>query len=183
MNKYGASSTAFGRLVVENTSGWGLTVSEYVTGSVAPAASVTVTVKLDVPMSPSEGVPVSAPVSGSNVAHDGAPDPAVYVSGAIAVGNPIAIDGSVESLDLAVLPIAKYVDGLNLRGSLDAEIDLHYDAEENWIGSVTLSVEDGSVGLPGQPVAIPFATLDAQLSLGPEDGTFLMTSRSGRDAR
>lgn len=95
------------------------------------------------------------------------------VSGEIAVGDPVAVDGSFESLDLAALPIAKYVDGLNLRGSLDAEIDLHYDAENHWIGSATLSVEDGSLGLPGQPVAIPFETLDAQLSLGPEDGIFL----------
>ena len=43
----------------------------------------------------------------------------------------------------------------------------------NWTGSVQLTAENGSVGLPGQPIAIPFETFDARLAVGPDDGSFL----------
>ena len=93
--------------------------------------------------------------------------------GAIAVGEPAGFDGSFEDLELAALPIEKYAGGLKLRGSLDADIDVHYEGDGKWSGWARLSAKDGSLGLPGQPVAIPFDSLEAQLSLGPDEASFL----------
>ena len=95
------------------------------------------------------------------------------VSGAIAIGDPLGFDGSLDGLDLATLPTKKYAAGVNLRGSLNADIDLHYDAEGSLIGSAELEAEAGSLGLRGQPIAIPYDSFDAELVFSPEDGAFL----------
>ena len=98
--------------------------------------------------------------------------PVGRVNGAIALAEPAGFDGWVEGLDLSLLPTARYAGGLKLRGSLDAEIDVSFDAEGVPAGRAQLAAEDGSLGLPGQP-AIPYDSLDVELSLGREDGRFL----------
>ena len=111
--------------------------------------------------------------AGRPAVHLDARMPVGRVSGAITLGDPPSFDGSFEGVDLAALPTTSYAAGLDLRGSLDADIEVHYDGEGKLTGSANISAEDGSVGLPGQPVAIPFDSFDAQLSLGLEKGEFL----------
>jgi hypothetical protein len=78
----------------------------------------------------------------------------------------------VEQLDLSLLPADRYAGGLKLRGSIDADIDVHLDPDGAPLGLVKLAAREGSLGLPGKP-AIPYDALDAELSLGREAGRFL----------
>jgi type II secretion system protein N len=73
-----------------------------------------------------------------------------------------------------------------LHGRVSGELDLAR-SDGAWRGSARLSGADGSVDLPGLPVAIPFVALEAALAVAPEQVTLasgrlegpLVTARAG----
>jgi type II secretion system protein N len=83
--------------------------------------------------------------------------------------------GELAHFDFAQLPAAWFgAGGAPLAGSVDARVDLAWLGEP-WSGSVTLTGGEGSLALPGSPVAIPYERLDASARLD-EAGTLHLES-------
>jgi hypothetical protein len=83
--------------------------------------------------------------------------------------------GRLERFDFAQLPNAWFGGGGSpLAGAVDAQVDLARVSAQ-WTGMVTLSGGEGSLALPGSPVAIPFEKLDATARLD-EVGTLHLDS-------
>ena len=109
--------------------------------------------------------------------------PTAHVSLAAAFGS---FDGEVSRervageftrFDLALLPQAWFGEaGAPLAGALDAQLDLALaDAASEggsaaWAGTLRLAGGEGSLALPGSPLAIPYERLDVDARLV-EDGT------------
>jgi type II secretion system protein N len=85
--------------------------------------------------------------------------------GTVYAGGEPGFDGSLEGLDLEQLPVESWVSGLALDGLASAEIDLRQTADGP-SGRVELRAVDGSLGLPGLPLALPFNTLASDVDLG-----------------
>jgi type II secretion system protein N len=81
------------------------------------------------------------------------------------LGPGAAFEGEIGALDLEWLPLAALWPGAELRGRLDATLDLAA-AEAGPAGSLVLSARDGSATLPRLPLPLPFETLTARLALG-----------------
>lgn len=77
-------------------------------------------------------------------------------------------DGSFEDIDTVELPPAFTPADLPLDGLLSGDADLRR-RDGHWVGELSIYGEDGSLALPGLPIALPFDEFAANLSLG-EDG-------------
>jgi type II secretion system protein N len=76
-----------------------------------------------------------------------------------------AVRGELARFDFARLPAAWFGEaGSPLAGAVDARVDLAR-LGEHWIGSVALTGGEGSLALPGSPVAMPYERLDASARL------------------
>jgi len=76
-----------------------------------------------------------------------------------------AVHGQLARFDFARLPPAWFGEaGSPLAGDIDARVDL-VRLGEQWSGTVTLSGGEGSLALPGSPVAIPYERIDAAARL------------------
>ncbi|MEE8475239.1 MAG: type II secretion system protein GspN [Myxococcota bacterium] len=75
--------------------------------------------------------------------------------------------GELRRIDLAALPLESLWPGLALEGSADAAIDLRL-GESGPEGTISFEAQNGSVKLPGLPVAVPFEQLIGDLLLGGE---------------
>jgi type II secretion system protein N len=76
-----------------------------------------------------------------------------------------AVSGTLERFDFAQLPADWFGEaGSPLAGAIDARVDITRIGE-NWTGSITLAGGEGSVALPGSPIAIPYERLDARARL------------------
>ncbi len=87
------------------------------------------------------------------------------VRGTVFAGAEPGFDGRLERVSLAALPLASFAPDLALDGTGEADVDLRSGAEGP-VGSVEVSVSDGSIGLPGMPVALPFESLAGRGELG-----------------
>jgi type II secretion system protein N len=85
--------------------------------------------------------------------------------GTVYTGSQPGFDGRVEELSLGDLPLSGMAPDLALDGTASAEVDLR-SSEHGPAGRVELRAAEGSLGLPGLPVALPFQTLDATALLG-----------------
>jgi hypothetical protein len=89
------------------------------------------------------------------------------------------VAGDLSGFDLALLPSAGFGGGgALLAGPVDARVDLRRsepEASGSWTGSIALSGVEGSLALPGSPVAIPYERLDAGARLA-HDGTLHLDS-------
>jgi type II secretion system protein N len=85
------------------------------------------------------------------------------------------VSGDWSAVDVDALPWVLFGSMAPLHGRVSGEVDL---VRQNgaWQGSVKLRGEDGSVDLPGLPVAIPFEAFQADLAVAPS----LVTLSSGR---
>ena len=85
------------------------------------------------------------------------------------------IQGDFTRFDFAALPPAWFGDaGSPLAGPVDAEVSFARLAEQ-WSGSAQIEGADGSLALPGSPVAVPYEALKANLRLD-EVGTLHVES-------
>lgn len=87
------------------------------------------------------------------------------------------VRGDFTRFDFAQLPATWFgMRGSPLAGAVDARVDLTRLAEQ-WSGTVRLEGGEGSLALPGSPVAIPYERLDAAMRLD-EVGTLQIESLS-----
>ncbi len=84
----------------------------------------------------------------------------------VVTGGP-SWDGELHDVDLRQLPLDGAWPDTALRGLMDAEVDL-VAAAEGPEGSIRLASRDGSIQLPGLPLAIPFETATGDLVFGGE---------------
>jgi type II secretion system protein N len=86
-----------------------------------------------------------------------------------------AVHGQLARFDFARLPAAWLGEaGSPLAGDIDARVDL-VRLGEQWSGSATLAGGEGSLALPGSPVAIPYERIDAAARLD-DSGTLHLES-------
>jgi type II secretion system protein N len=114
------------------------------------------------------------------------------LAGTFRLGDEPGFDGRLEGVALARLPLGDALPELTLDGVADADVDLTATAEGP-AGSVQLSARDGSLALPGMPLALPYASLAADVELGGEavanvsrlslDGPMVALDGSGSVAR
>ena len=91
-------------------------------------------------------------------------------AGTLTVGQMGGWDGSLESVQLAYLPLAM-LDVVEIDGILDATVDVHgASAEEggSLVGTVNFELRDGTLGSDALPVAVPFDRLHGTLRFGDE---------------
>lgn len=85
------------------------------------------------------------------------------------------VRGDLTGFDAAQLPASWFGEGGSpLAGAVDARVDLARLAEQ-WSGTVEIAGGEGSLALPGAPLAIPFETIRAALRLD-EVGTLRIES-------
>jgi type II secretion system protein N len=89
------------------------------------------------------------------------------VAGTFRAGAEPGFDGRVEEVALARLPLESLLPALTLDGVASADVDLRRTAAGP-AGRVELEVRDGSLALPGMPMALPFERLVADVELGGE---------------
>ncbi len=101
-------------------------------------------------------------------------DPAVFLdvrsgfgraAGAVTLGEARGFDGDVSSLDVSARAVRSLLPFDGLDGTLDAVADLVF-AEAGPDGSLAFELSDGSLAVPGNPIAIPFDRLDGDLAFG-----------------
>ncbi len=85
--------------------------------------------------------------------------------GTVTLNGSGAWVGRLRQIDLAALPLGEVWPGAALEGSADASIDLRL-GESGPEGTITFEARDGSVMIPGIPVAVPFDQLIGDLVLG-----------------
>jgi type II secretion system protein N len=85
--------------------------------------------------------------------------------GTVYAGSEPGFDGRIDELDLGRLPLSGVAPDLALDGLATADVDVR-SGERGPEGRVELHAVEGSVGLPGLPVALPFQSLDAAATLG-----------------
>ena len=86
-----------------------------------------------------------------------------------------AVRGDFAGFDFAQLPSTWFGDGgAALAGAVDAHVELARLAQQ-WSGTVKLTGGEGSLALPGSPIAIPYERLDAKARLD-EVGTLHLDS-------
>lgn len=87
------------------------------------------------------------------------------VRGTFFPGSEPGFDGRLERIALASLPLSSIAPNLALDGTGQAELDVR-SGEAGPEGSIVLHVSDGSIGLPGLPIALPFESFDGRGELG-----------------
>lgn len=111
-------------------------------------------------------------LGGAPLWHVDASGPPGAWSGVVA---PDRIAGEWREVDTDALPWVLLGSLAPLHGRLSGEVEL-LRSNGAWLGSAELSGSEGSVDLPGLPVAIPYVALEAQLEVAPE----LVTLSAGR---
>ncbi len=89
------------------------------------------------------------------------------VEGTLWPSSEPAFDGGFENLDLAALPLAPEPEPLPLDGSVSGRADVVLQ-RGRWVGALRVHAVEGSLVLPGFPLAIPFDQLAVDLDLGPD---------------
>ena len=84
--------------------------------------------------------------------------------GTLVLGAEPGFDGTLEDVDLAKLPLDTALPGLSLDGMASADVDIH-NTPAGPRGTIDLAAKQGSIALPGLPVALPFETLAAKTEL------------------
>ncbi len=106
---------------------------------------------------------------GDPAVHVGVRSPVGEVDGAVVIGDPMGFDGSVTRVDLSAPAVRDWmpIDGLD--GRLTATGDLAF-AEGVPLpeGDLELLIEEGSVVVPGSPLAIPFDRIEGGFVFGGE---------------
>lgn len=88
------------------------------------------------------------------------------VDGTLRLGRTPGFAGDLEQVDLRQLPLTVLADyGVSLDGKLGGEVDLRM-GEQGPEGDLKLHAADGSLALPGLPIAVPFERLAAEATLG-----------------
>ena len=82
--------------------------------------------------------------------------------GTVVTGGPPAFAGRLGVPALARLPLATFVPELSLDGRADADVDLRL-LPDGPRGEARFEAHDGSLALPGLPVALPYTALRGQL--------------------
>jgi type II secretion system protein N len=100
---------------------------------------------------------------GSPAIHVDAESQGGRISGALHVGSTRGFEGEVRDFDLGLTE--DFLSGGAVDGHLDAEVDLVVD-DQGPYGTLLLDARDGSLALPGSPVALPFETLSGDLRFG-----------------
>jgi type II secretion system protein N len=95
-------------------------------------------------------------------------------AGVFVLGSHPSFSGRLETVDLARLPLAGFLPGVELAGMLEADVDLS-SGEAGPEGSLTLHAVEGSVRTPELPIPLPFESLDGELVFG--DGQRLHVNR------
>ena len=101
-------------------------------------------------------------------------DPTFYVEvdsrsgnavGRIRIGDEPGFDGTLRNVDLSLIPIGEWLNGVRLAGRLDSDsqLVLYRDAA---VGTVHHRVRDGSLSLSSFPIALPFQKLTLRMRLG-----------------
>jgi type II secretion system protein N len=85
--------------------------------------------------------------------------------GTVYAGSQPGFDGRIDDLNLSRLPLSGVAPNLALDGVAAADIDVR-KGEAGPEGRVEFHAADGSLGLPGLPVALPYQSLDATAVLG-----------------
>ena len=92
-----------------------------------------------------------------------------HVDGTVRLGPAPGFTGDFEKLDLDLVPASLLADyGLSLDGRVDGALDLQIGEDGGPAGDLKLHATDGSLGLPGLPIGVPFKTIDAEATLGGE---------------
>jgi type II secretion system protein N len=114
------------------------------------------------------------------------------LAGTFELGGEPGFDGRLEGVALAELPLGDALPDLTLDGVADADVDVRA-TESGPTGSVRLAARDGSLALPGMPLALPYASLAADVELGGDavarlsrvalDGPMVALEGSGSVAR
>jgi len=100
--------------------------------------------------------------------------PAVYAeieseagnaAGTVILGDAGGYHGDLERVEIGKLPLAHFEQMGTLDGLLDASVDISL-GEQGPEGSVTFEARDGSIGLAGFPIELPFETLSGELIFG-----------------
>jgi len=111
-------------------------------------------------------------LSGAPVWHVDATGPAGAWTGNVASDR---VAGEWREVDADALPWVLLGAMAPLHGRLSGEVELAR-SDGAWLGTAQLSGNEGSVDLPGLPVAIPFVAIEAQLDVAPA----LVTLSGGR---
>jgi len=82
------------------------------------------------------------------------------------VVSPLRVEGGWTDVDTDALPWVVLGAVAPLHGRLSGDVALA-QADGAWSGSASVAGGEGSVDLPGLPVAIPFVSLAAQLAVAP----------------
>ncbi len=87
--------------------------------------------------------------------------------GTLTLGAEPGFDGTLEQVDLAKLPLSAALSGLSVDGIASGEIDLR-QTPAGPRGSIDLEAANGSIAVPGMPIALPFERLTAKTQLTDE---------------
>ncbi|MBW2240535.1 MAG: type II secretion system protein GspN [Deltaproteobacteria bacterium] len=98
------------------------------------------------------------------------------VRGTVWPSGATGFDGSFEDIYTADLPETLDLSNLPLDGLLSGDVDVRH-VENRWAGDVSILGSDGSLVLPGLPIALPFDEFTADLRLEEETGLELENVR------
>jgi type II secretion system protein N len=90
-------------------------------------------------------------------------------NGTLWLGAQPGFAGSLEALNLGALRMGSWVEGLELQGRADLELDLAQDAG-GLEGNVALRARDGRIGVPPYGLPIPFESAEGLLDFDPQQG-------------
>lgn len=94
------------------------------------------------------------------------------VDGTAWLGAAYGFAGSLDSVDLAALPLGTDIQGLALSGRLDADLDLE-GLGGTPLGSISFDAREGVVQLPMVGIPVPYSELTGEIELDPEQGTLI----------
>ncbi|MCP5058207.1 MAG: type II secretion system protein GspN [bacterium] len=98
------------------------------------------------------------------------------VRGTVWPAGAAGFSGSFDDIYTADLPGALDLSSLPLDGSLSGDADVRH-LENRWAGDVSILGSDGSLVLPGLPIALPFDEFSADFRLEEETGVELDSVR------
>lgn len=87
--------------------------------------------------------------------------------GVAVLAEPYAFDGEALGIDIAALPIARYLPGADVTGRADVVADLSFE-ETGLVGPLQLTATAGSLAHPSLPLGIPYDELVGSLRFGGE---------------
>lgn len=85
-------------------------------------------------------------------------------AGTAYLGSEPGFDGRLTDLDLAKLPVTNLGPGAAADGRADADADVRL-GPDGPRGTLRIDARDGSLSLPNVPLALPFATIHAEVEL------------------